>query len=449
MQVLLVHPPNHLVYDKFARAAIKRLPVGMAYLAAYVEQQGYPVHVLDAEALDFGFQEIMAHITGLKPDVVGFSCTTPLFPSAVVLAEAVKENLPRTAIVLGGPHISALPQGSLEASESIDFVVSGEGEESFFELLQAWERSGPFDHLAGVGFKKQGRALINPPRPYLPDIDALPFPARHLFPLDRYRDPLHYDEPYTLMVTSRGCPFRCIFCASSVTWGRKVRLRSPQNVIAEIAEVVNRYGIRNITFADDTFTLNRERTIDICRRIVKEKFNINFLCSSRLDTIDEERLHWLQKAGCHTITFGIETGNQEIAKVIRKDVDLSPAPRVFKMVRDYGIAVHSSYIIGNPGDTRETIEQTIQFALDSGTDEAQFSISTPFPGTELWKMAINQGLMPATDFTAYKWYYSVAGNLSRVSDDELISYQRWAYNLFQEKSRAREQLTPALAGSAG
>lgn len=446
MKILLIHPPNHLVYDKFTRAPIKRLPVGMAYLAAFVEQQGYPVRVLDAEALDFGVQEIMSHIAELKPEVVGFSCTTPLFPSAVVLAEAIKEILPRTAIVLGGPHISALPRESLEASKAIDFVIFGEGEESFLELLQAWENSGPFDHLAGVGFKKQGRAVINAPRPFIRDIDALPFPARHLFPLERYRDPVHYDEPYSVMVTSRGCPFRCIFCASSVTWARKVRLRSPENVIGEIAEVANRFGIRNISFADDTFTLNRERTIDICRRIVKEKFNINFLCSSRLDTIDEERLHWLQKAGCHTLTFGIETGNQEIAKVIRKDVDLSLAPRVFKMVQDYGIAVHSSYIIGNPGDTRETIEQTIQFALDSGTDEAQFSISTPFPGTDLWKMAIAQGLLPATDFTAYKWYYSVAGNLSLVPDEELIAYQRRAYDLFEEKGRAREQL--AAAGNA-
>jgi len=446
MIILLVHPPNALVYDKFARAPIKRLPVGMAYLAAFVAQQGYPVHVLDAEALDYGFEEIMAHVRELEPDVVGFSCTTPLFPSAVVLAEAVKEMFPRAAVVLGGPHISALPRESLEASEAIDFVVFGEGEESFLELIKAWEGSVPFEEVAGVGFKKEGRTLINPPRPFIRDIDALPFPARHLFPLERYRDSIHYQEPYTVMVTSRGCPFRCIFCASSVTWARKVRLRSPENVIAEIAEVVRRYGIRNINFADDTFTLNRERTIDICRRIVQEKFNIKFLCSSRLDTIDAERLHWLKKAGCHTLTFGIETGNQEIAKVIRKDVDLSPAPRVFKMVQDHGIAVHSSYIIGNPGDTRETIEQTIQFALDSGTDEAQFSISTPFPGTELWKMSLEQGLLPAEDFTAYKWYYSVAANLSRVSNEELISYQRRAYDLFQEKSQARHQL-PAAANA--
>jgi radical SAM superfamily enzyme YgiQ (UPF0313 family) len=418
----------------------------MAYLAAFVAQQGYPVHVLDAEALDYGFEEIMAHVRELEPDVVGFSCTTPLFPSAVVLAEAVKEMFPRAAVVLGGPHISALPRESLEASEAIDFVVFGEGEESFLELIKAWEGSVPFEEVAGVGFKKEGRTLINPPRPFIRDIDALPFPARHLFPLERYRDSIHYQEPYTVMVTSRGCPFRCIFCASSVTWARKVRLRSPENVIAEIAEVVRRYGIRNINFADDTFTLNRERTIDICRRIVQEKFNIKFLCSSRLDTIDAERLHWLKKAGCHTLTFGIETGNQEIAKVIRKDVDLSPAPRVFKMVQDHGIAVHSSYIIGNPGDTRETIEQTIQFALDSGTDEAQFSISTPFPGTELWKMSLEQGLLPAEDFTAYKWYYSVAANLSRVSNEELISYQRRAYDLFQEKSQARHQL-PAAANA--
>lgn len=437
MKILLVHPPNQLVYDKFSRAPIKRLPIGIAYVAAYMEQHGYDVSVLDPEALDLGSSEILSRVTDLSPDVIGFSCTTPLFPIAVQLAEDIKKLLPHVKIIIGGPHISAMPAQSLEASSAIDFVVFGEGEESLLELIRALEHSGPYGGIAGVGYREGGRATLGPPRPYIQDIDSLPFPARRLFPMDRYRDPLHYDEPYTLLVTSRGCPFKCVFCASSVTWGRRVRMRSTENVLKEIDEVVKEYGIRNITFADDTFTLNRERTIEICKGIVERGYDIRFLCSSRVDTIDESRLEWLQKAGCKVISFGIETGNPDIMKVVLKGINLDQVVSTFAMVKKYGITVHSSYIIGNPGDTHETIEQTIQFALDSGTDEAQFSISTPFPGTDLWKSALEKGLISSQDFSSYKWYYSVAANLSHVKDEDLIEYQRKGYRVFKEQYKGR------------
>jgi len=432
MNVTLIHPPSSEIYKKFKRKPIKRLPIGLAYIAANIEKAGHTTNVIDAESDDLNLNDIQSILLSQGPDAIGITCTTPLFPIASKIADMAKQICPNSKIILGGPHINALAEESLSLSKNADFVVIGEGDITFIELINALNRPEEYDHIPGIGYRKKGEIIINKTRPMVETLDDLPFPAREKFPLEKYRDPDKYNEPYTLLVTSRGCPYKCIFCGSAATWGRTVRFRSADNVIEEIDEIVNKYHIRNITFSDDTFTLKKDRMIKICEKIVQNKYNINFICSSRINTIDEERLTTLAAAGCREITFGVESGDANIIKIISKNINLQDVKPAFDLVKKFGIRVHSSYIIGNPEDTHETINKTINFAIKSGTDAAQFSLSTPYPGTPLWQMAIEKKKLNTNNYAQFKWYYSVVANLSKVSDEDLIHYQKKAYQKFSE-----------------
>ncbi|MBD3233321.1 MAG: radical SAM protein [candidate division Zixibacteria bacterium] len=437
MKLLLIHPPSSEVYDKFKRKSIDRLPIGLAYIAAAAENTGWDVEVIDAEAEKLALPELVSRVNNRKPDAIGITCTTPLFPISSKIASLVKGENPDIVTILGGPHINALPSESLRDCADIDFVVFGEGEQTFAELLESISKGITKPAISGIGYRQGSKIILNSHRNLIRNIDSIPFPARHKFPLEKYHDPDRYNEPYTLMVSSRGCPYNCIFCGSSATWGRKVRFRSADNVLDEIDIVVNQHGIRNITFCDDTFTLGKKRVIDICSGIAERGYNLEFLCSSRINTIDENRLEALAKAGCKELSFGIESADEDILHILRKNIDLQKVIPIFEMVKRFGIRVHSSYILGNPGDTRETIEKTIEFAIESGTDAAQFSIMTPYPGTPLWNLARMEGALKSNEYSDYKWYYSVVANLSEVSDQELIDYQREAYNRFERAKQVK------------
>lgn len=446
MKLLLVHPPSSEVYDKFRRKSIDRLPIGLAYIAAAAENIGWDVEVMDAEAEKLALAELVSRVNNRKPDAIGITCTTPLFPIASKIASMVKGENPVVVTILGGPHINALPSESLRDCADIDFVVFGEGEQTFAELLESISKKITQPAIPGIGYRQGNKVILNSPRNLIPNIDSIPFPARHKFPIEKYHDPDRYNKPYTLMMSSRGCPYNCIFCGSSATWGRKVRFRSPKNVLDEIEIIVNQHDIRNITFCDDTFTLGKRRVIDICNGITERGYNLEFLCSSRVNTIDEKRLEGLARAGCKEISFGIESADEDILSILRKNIDLRKVIPIFEMVKSFGIRVHSSYILGNPGDTRETIEKTIEFAIESGADAAQFSILTPYPATPLWNMARMKGALKSADYADYKWYYSVVANLSKVSDQELIDYQREAYHRFEQVKQVRELRETQVVG---
>ncbi|MDD5439164.1 MAG: radical SAM protein [Candidatus Omnitrophica bacterium] len=439
MNVTLIHPPSQTVYDEFKRKEINRLPIGLAYIAAVAEQSGHDVTVLDAEVMRLSPEALGKHILAHDPDVVAITCTTPLYPIASLITDIVKKSRPTATTVLGGPHINALPRESMEGCLNADFAVYGEGETTFDELLKAIEADAGYERIPGLVYRRENRVLVNPARPLAADLDGFPFPARGKFPFREYRDPDRYNEPYTLFITSRGCPYRCIFCGSSATWGRKARFRSTGNVLKEIDEVVTRFNIRRITFCDDTFALDKRRVVALCRGMAERDYGIRFMCSARINTVDREMIESLAKAGCTEITFGVESGDREILKNICKDIDLGKVKPVFDMVKACGIKVHASYIIGNPGDTAQTIARTIDFAVESGADNAQFSISTPYPGTPLWQMAIEQDKLATRDFSRFKWYYSVVANLSGVSDEELIRFQRDAYARFAAHKSATQK----------
>ncbi|MBN2421478.1 radical SAM protein [Candidatus Woesearchaeota archaeon] len=441
MKILLLHPSNQEVYQniqqsvtKLDKKSAKTPPIGIMYLAAVLKQNNYDVEILDAEASNLNLQETLKEIRRINPDILGMTCTTPLYNAALIIAKDLRKDNKQMKIVLGGPHISALPYESVSNPE-IDFIVKGEGEYSFLNLVKGIEKSKneknyDFSQLKGIGYLIDGKPFLTPPQELIQNLDELPFPARELTDMDKYLK-LYTGKKYSLMVTSRGCPYQCIFCDSVITFGKRTRFRSPDNVIAEIKELVEKYGITDITFSDDTFTLDKERTIEICKKIVENNLDIKFICSSRANTIDEERLEWLKKAGCIQITFGIESGDDNILRIIKKGITTDMARKAIALVKKYGIGTHASYMLGNPGETLETVRKTINFARELDTDYAQFSIATPFPGTEMWDMASKQGLIKIKDFSKFTWYYSPTFETKELPGELLIKLQKEAYGLYK------------------
>jgi anaerobic magnesium-protoporphyrin IX monomethyl ester cyclase len=436
LKITLVNPISGSVYSQFRRALIKRLPLGLAYVASYLESNGHIVSVVDADALDLEIDSTIEEVMRTAPDAVGVTATTPLINNAFNIIQRIKERDKRIITFVGGPHVSAMPEGTLQAGRGfLDYVVFGEGEDSCLELLRCIEGGGALSEpLQGIGFMNgNGEAVIGLQRPFKNDLDLFPFPARHLFPMDRYVDHTKFgDELYTLMTTSRGCPYECTFCGSQITWQKKTRLRSPENVVLELKECVEKYGITNFTFCDDTFTLNKHHAIEICRLISELPYKIRLFCSSRVNTISEDRLFWLKKAGCYCITFGLESGNDAVLKKMKKGITVEMIKRAVAMTKEAGIEVHGSFILGFEDEDEQTMEDTISFAVALSLDQIQFSILVPLPGTECYTHAGERNAFRCSpdDFTSFYWYYSVPANMTRVSDERLIELQKSAYERY-------------------
>jgi len=430
MRILLIHPSNLKVYEKMDKKGSKTPPIGIMYLAGVLRKNGYNVEILDAEADSLTLDQTVSSSLKHDPDLIGITCTTPLIESATEISKKIKEQKPGTVTVLGGPHITALPQETLE-QPSIDYIVCGEGELTLLELVQALERSKPVETIRGIGFKRGRESIINPPRQLIEDLNSLPFPARDLVPKERYVHMVFGPrEPFTVIVSSRGCPFQCIFCASNITFGKRARFRTPTNVADEIEDAMHRLNIARFVFSDDTFTLNKRRTIEICKEIMRRRLDISFVCSSRVDTIDEERLRYLKKAGCFMVTYGVESGDDGILNKIKKGITVSQSRRAIELTRKYGLKTIASYMIGNVGETRETVEKTLKLAGLLKTDVAQFSIATPFPGTEFWRIAKEEGRIRPVEFSDYGWYYKVVYDHESLDPAELVEFQKLAYKLY-------------------
>lgn len=435
MKVLLLHPPNNDVYSKFDRGILKRLPIGLAYIAAAIRDAGFELEILDAEALNMGIKECVALIQKKDIDILGITATTPLITIAHQIAKEVKAHNLAIETILGGPHASSMPSETLKVFVSFDYIVLGEGELTIAELLKTIDRGKIPYNIAGVGFRDNGKIIINKKRDFIKDLDSVSLPLRDIFPNEKYLDPTNYSGTYTLAVTSRGCPYNCIFCGSASVWGKSIRFRSAENILDELEIIVEKLKIKNITFSDDTFTLKKERVLKLCKGIIERKLGINFHCSSRADTIDEDRILALKKAGCQGIGFGFESGDNDILKVIKKGITVDDIRRAAELTKKHGLQAYASYMLGNPGETNETIKKTIELALELKTDRTQFCIATPFPGTELWAMAKQQNKIKHKDFSEYYWYYSVAANMTDLSDEQLLYWQRYAYQRLKEEGR--------------
>ena len=401
MKVLLINPPrfNEILADNPAFIDEERgfnPPLGLLYLAGYLKKKSHhQVFGLDAqvEGLDYNDQ-FKQRIAEVNPDVVGITTITFTLIDVLKTVELVKEVEKKLnkeiIIVLGGPHVHLFSEETINL-DNVDFVIKGEGEKPFFNLLEVLEGKGSFDSIYGLVYKKDNQVIDNPVADLIENLDDVPFPDRALLPIKKYNSILGEGRVVTTMFTSRGCPFKCAFC-DRPHLGKKFRSRSAKNVVDEMEECL-RIGIQEILIYDDTFTINRQRTLDICDEILKRGLKFVWDIRARVDTVDDEVLVKLKQAGCVRIHFGVETGTEKILKVLNKGISLDKVEQVFNSAKKIGIERLAYFMIGSPTETKEDINQTIKFAKRVDADYVHITILTPYPGTRIYQLALEQGVI--------------------------------------------------------
>lgn len=402
VKVLLTRPP---LVKPLSDIDTMNQSLGLGYLAAVLEREGFPVRIIDAPILGYRQREIIKEAKEFNPTIIGLSSTTREFPTTLRLASSLKKYFPESLIVVGGPHVTVTPKQTMK-HQCFDLAVLGEGEKTLVELLKSLEKGESLERIKGIVFKKGKKTIITPPRPFIKNIDTIPFPARHLLPpLEKCRPtPNSYQNfPVGTIMTSRGCPFRCTFCARNV-FGNQARLRSPKNVVEEMEVLVKKYGAREIRVWDDTFNLDPHRVIEICREILKRNLKFSWTCQARVNFVNSGMLDWMKKAGCWQISYGIESGNQAILNKIKKGATLEMARQAVAKTKKAGIEVKGFFMLGLPGETEETMQETIDFAKKLDPDFATFCITLPFPGTEIYQEAIKTGNLRKVPFENYILY---------------------------------------------
>lgn len=388
-------------------------PLGILYLAAVLEKERIAVSVLDAAIEELSIDATFERVEALSPKIVGLSVCTPDYRIIDKFAYLLKHRFPQLIIVMGGPHATLDPEGVLSFPH-IDYVIRGEGEYSFLEFCRAILGGQLQDlrNIAGLSYKENGAVVHNPDRPRIDNLDELPLPARHMVPLMKYRNygRVRKRKPVGVMISSRGCPMQCIFCAHEI-FGRKYRFMSARRIVEEIRFLQETYGVKEILFREDNFTANRQRVLEFCDILIKEKMDVTWMCLADANSITEDMALKMKEAGCWHIGVGVESGNQEIINILKKNIKLERVEHVFRFLHKAGIKTLAFFMIGNYADTKETIEDTIRFATKLDTDFAIFTVTTPFPKTELFDLAVANHLI--TNF-----------DLSKLSNNPLIFRQK-------------------------
>lgn len=436
-KVLLVRAPNLYKSEQWKKQGVLRSPTNLALLASYIRERGeYEPEILDLELSDLKNEEEMAkQILSKGIKYVGFTTLTPRFPTTLRICNEIKKRDNKVVTVIGGPHISGRPEDC--KYPCIDYGIKGEGEQAFLELLDGLKSREGISKIKNLIYKEKEIVRVNETRAFVEDLDSLPKPAWDLIELKKYLDPLYFEGPHVGVFTTRGCPYECIFCASKVTWKRRLRHRSLDNILEEFKEIVKEKGIKNLTFYDDQFATKKGRAVDLCDRIINSGLNINYHVQIRADSVTPELAGKLKESGCVYAAVGVETGNEEMLKKIKKRETKAQIKKGIRTLEEVGVPVISSYIIGLPGDTHETIQETLNFAEELDTEQMKFMLLTPVPGTEVYRLAIEKGILDPDNLEQMEktnFYDSTAINLSEVSTEDLIRYQDIAYERFDKKN---------------
>lgn len=425
LKLVLINPPQPTKYPQ--------PPMGLALIAAVVEREGYEVTVVDANALRLKPMNIVPYVT--EANVVGLTAMTPTINAAISIARYLKQANHDLSIILGGAHATLLPNETLASAPEIDMVVRGEGEQTIIELLRAFECQQPLDNILGISYRRNGKVHSTPSRPTSVDLDSLPFLAYHLLPWQRYRPhPPHGQAfPFAVMVTSRGCPYRCSYCSKPI-FGNKFRAQSPERIIEEISYYKEKFGVKEIAFYDDVFTLDKKRAYAIADNIIKKGLKICWTCETRVNLVDKELLRHMKQAGCYAIAYGIESASPEILDTLNKDITLEQAEEAVRLAQQVGLQTIGYFMLGSPGESLETIGKTIEFAKRLKIDFAQFAITTPFPGSQLYDLYLKGGRHDIAweDFVYWKAGALVAPvfETNGISRAELQHWVRRAYKEF-------------------
>lgn len=419
MKILLINPPDrHIVTTTQARYVVRERglvpPLGLLYLATMIKQRAeHDVKLFDCQVHKHSEEAIRQEVLAYGPDIVGITFITFMLIDALAVARVVKDCEAslgrRICVVAGGPHVTIYPEETARF-DTVDFAIGGEAEFTFLKFIQHLDDETTLETIPGICYKRNGTIVKGPPYGLIEDVDSVPIPDRRLLDYHAYSNILSSSSLMTTMMTSRGCPFQCIFCDRL---GKRFRAMSAQRVLEEIEGCLS-LNIQEIFFHDDTFTLNKKRVMEICHLITQRQLKFRFSLRSRVNTIDEEMIAALKKAGCRRISFGVESGVQRILERIRKGITLEQAEDAFRLARKYGITSLADFMIGHPDERIEDVHVTLRFARKLRPDFIQFSVTTPYPATELYREAMEKGYIktdvwrefarnPSEDFVPPRW----------------------------------------------
>ncbi len=428
MKVTFINPPQ--TNSKYKFLGVVAPSLGIGYIAAVLEENNIDVDVLDASALELTFEEIAEEIEKRNPDIISISALTPTIGVALDTADVVKITKPEAIVVLGGYHPTFEFAHVLE-EKSVDIVIRGEGEYTMLELVHAVEEGRDLKDVQGLAFhdKDDGSLIVTDDRPIIQDLDELPFPALHLFPMEKYKI-LNISTNVATMITTRGCPMQCSFCSSAALHGKILRRRSYMNVVDEVEHLLNDLdGIDTIAFMDDTFTLNTKFVKDFCAEIKRRNLKFWWGCTSRVDTIDEELLEIMKDAGCITLFFGVESADQTALDKMNKNITISKTIKAFESARKVGIRTIASCVIGMPEDTIENMKRTFNFVKSLKPSYALFSLATPYPGTRFYQESFEKNLIKIKDWSKFTLIEPVLETVDCTKED-LRSFQKKAFIKF-------------------
>lgn len=424
MKVQLFVPPGGYFAERWSKGS-SMPPLGVLSIGAVLERERIGVEIVPADILKLGWREIERKIRDGRPDIVGVTSTTENRFQSFDLVRRAKKAHPQALTVMGGPHASMAAEDALVHIPELDVVVRGEGEETTLDLCRALERKqgvNGISHVSGISYRSSGRVVTNPPRSPIFNLDGLPFPAFHLVPFEKYnflvevpgRGPL----PAVNIMTSRGCPFNCNFCATPINWGRAVRTRSPQNVVREIESHIERYGVRVVHFYDDTFNLSHRRMEEMSNLILDRQLPIFWQCEIRIDLMTKPLLAKMKEAGLFYVSFGVEAGSERVRNsIVNKKVKLKDFQNIVSWCRELEIIPNAFFIFSHPTETWDEAQKTIRL-IEQYRDvvEASVAILHVYPGTPLERTAREIGLLPA-DFTWTKRHSSKIITLPTAQGD--------------------------------
>ncbi len=439
-KIIFIQPPWAEVYGNFHHAAKvgnAYPPLGICYLAAIAREKGFAVRIIDAEMEGKGIADCVRETAAYQPDLICLSSTTPIYHLTLRLAQELKKQLD-TPILCGGAHVTVMPEMSVQGHPEIDYAIYGEGEITFREFLeyQFESREGP-ENIHGLIWRDaEGAIKLNQPRSLISDLDSLPLPERGCLDLDKYQ----WSVPgkgmvrFTTIMTSRGCPFSCIFCSCHTVFGKRVRLRAISKVLDELEQLVKEFNISHFAFIDDTLTMNHERVRELCSGIRERQLQITWEGWTRANTVDAEILKVMRDAGFVRISFGIESGNPEILAGLKKGVKLEDYKKAYAAAAAAEIETRGSVMLGHPNETRRTAMDTLKFIRKlKHCQQMYINIVTPYPGTELYQLAHDSqaGMKLLTsDFSQYKRYGNAVVEVNDLSVDDLVKLQKRGFRMF-------------------
>ena len=450
-KILLLYPPITR-FERYSSpigsAGGQQIPLGIYYLAAYLLKQGIAVSVIDAETGNYSLEQIYDRYRREQCNLLGISTTTVAFKRTVEVAEYFKKRNPSIPIIVGGPHVSSQTKAVMQCA-SIDYAVPYEGEVSLSALITAISRHDDLSTVEGVIYRENSSVIETKRRPLIDDINTIPFPAFHLIPdIRQYTPPPcnYRRSPVVNIITGRGCPNNCTFCENA-TFGRRLRLRSAANVVEEIESHFSSFGVREIAFVDDTFTMKPQRIYDIFNLLSEKGLKFPWTCMARIDTVDQKLCMFMKEHGCWHISFGIESGDQHILDIIRKNIRLEQVRRVIATCHRKGMLTKGFFMIGHPYETVESINKTISFATELSLDDVVVTINTPMPGTEQFRNIATYGTVDTSNWTTFN-YWNPVFVPHGLTAEILKNKHREFYRRFYLRPRIIIRYIKELAGPA-